>query len=300
MTFAQSARSTSEPAARGPVAADTPHTAHTAQEDFSALVATVCGLPNVAGAELLSPPGAKKNVVVGYRHAGDDLVLKVYRQALRYTIQALKNPLSRWISRAFTLRSLARTRVRAELDGIAGFRLAGLRTFDVVAWPRSNALVFRREAGEPLRDLLRERADPRVSRRYVERLGADLRRRQAIACQRNDLRMVHPAPRLQHAWLRPDDTLLYYDFEDRVNPVLRVVEAAAMETESVFFDLLRLPETADPATVEVARQAVGTEVIDRWEEESTRRRLGLSGSARRRCQVLDTVLRGRRTVPTGA
>lgn len=264
--------------------------ASSASAEAAAVVADVAGVRDVAAAHFLSPTDAKKNLVVAYRVGDERFVLKVYRQALRYTLQALKNPLSRHVSRAFTIRSLAATRVQAELDGIHGFRLAGLRTFDVVDRPRRDALVFRREDGEPLRDrLLRER-DPELARRYVARVALDLRRRHEMACRRDDLRMIHPAPRLQHVWLCPDDTLLYYDFEDRVNPALRIDEACAMETEGFFFYLLRCDATADMETIAVAREAVGPDVIGRWRALESHRRHGLSGSARRRQGVLSAVL----------
>lgn len=258
--------------------------------DAAAFVRQVVGRDDVVRARFLSPTDAKKNLVVVYRADGEKRVLKVYRQSFRYTLQAMKNPLSRHFSRAFTIRSLAPTRVRAELDGIEGFRLAGFRTFEVVSRPRRDALVFRHEPGEPLRDVLRRAQDVEAARRYVARMGGDLDRRQAIACERSDLRMIHPAPRLQHVWLLPDDSFLYYDFEDRVNPALRIDEAAAMETENFFFYLLRCKETADLETIRVARDAVGEAVMARWQAHDALRVHGVSGSARRRRWVLPAVL----------
>ena len=258
--------------------------------DAAAFVRGVLGRDDIVRARFLSPTDAKKNLVVVYHRDGEKLVLKVYRQSFRYTLQAMKNPLSRHFSRAFTIRSLAPTRVRAELDGIEGFRLAGFRTFEVVAQPRRDALVFRHEPGEPLRDVLRREQDVEAARRYVARMARDLARRQAIACERSDLRMIHPAPRLQHVWLMPDDSFLYYDFEDRVNPALRIEEAAAMEAENFFFYLLRTKETADAETIRIARDAVGDAVMKRWSAHDSTRVHGVSGSARRRRWVLPAVL----------
>ncbi len=266
-----------------------------ASTDALAVVRAIGGIGAEGGdlrARYLSPPDAKKNFVIACRVGDERFVLKVYRQSLRYTLQVLKNPLSRHFSRAFTIRSLAATRVRAELDGIAGFSLAGLRTFEVVARPRRTALLFRHEAGEPLRDVLLREDDTALSRRWVERVAGDLSRRQSLACERDDLRMIHPAPRLQHAWVLPGDELLYYDFEDRVNPALRVREAAAMELENFFFYLLRCPATADAGTIDVARGAVGADALERWTSHAERRRSALSGSARRRKDVLAAVLGG--------
>ena len=272
-------------------AADSHRSGHPiGKQDAAAFARSVLGRDGVTRARFLSPTDAKKNLVVAYHADGEKLVLKVYRQSFRYTLQAMKNPLSRHFSRAFTIRSLAPTRVRAELDGIEGFRLAGFRTFEVVARPRRDALVFRHERGEPLRDVLRREQDVDVARGYVARMGRDLERRQALACERGDLRMIHPAPRLQHVWLLPDDSFLYYDFEDRVNPALRIEEAAAMETENFFFYLLRTKETSDAETIRIARDAVGDAVMERWSAHDAARVHGVSGSARRRKWVLPAVL----------
>jgi len=242
-------------------------------------------------ARFLSPRDGKKNLVLSYRVADERLVLKIYRQDLRYTVQALKNAIPRYLTHAFTLRSLPRARVRAELAGVEGFREAGFATFEVVAQPRHDALVFRYTEGRHLKEILRARRDPRVARAYVERVAHDLAQRQRLALERRDLRMVHPSPRVQHVWVRPDDSFVYYDFEDRVNPSLRIEQALANEVECFFFYLLRLRETADPATIDAAREALGAEPIERWGRERERRHLWrFSGSARRRRDVYPRVV----------
>lgn len=245
-----------------------------------------------ARARYLARPGTKKNIAIAYESRGERFVLKLYRQDLRYAAGAVKNPFPRYGSRAFTLRSLATTRLRAELDGIAGFREAGLETFEVVARPLRNALVFRYEEGSTLRDVLRAEPEPARRRHLVSRLARDLAQRQRTAAARNDLRMIHPAPRVHHAWVRPGGAFAYYDFEDRVNPSLRVAEALAHEVESFFYHLMRLRVTADASTVAAARDALGEEPWERWREERARRPLWwLSGSARRRRQTWEEVRR---------
>jgi hypothetical protein len=242
----------------------------------------------------LSPPDGKKNAVVSYVTDEGKFVLKIYRQDVRYTVQAMKNVVPRYFTRAFTVRSLAPARVRAELAGIAGFREAGFQTFEVVERPRRDALVFRNLPGADLKTILRERADPQVARAFVERVARDLARRQAIALERRDLRMVHPSPRVQHVWVQPDGSFVYYDFEDRVNPGLRIERALANEVECFFFYLLRLEETADPATIALAREALDGAPMQRWRDEREKRRgWRFSGSARRRRGVYPAVLDAR-------
>ncbi len=256
-------------------------------------LAAVC--PDVAAratdCEYLGVPDGKKNRIVAFTLDGQQRVLKVFRQDWAYRVQVWRNPLSRWVSRAFALRSGARARVQAELDGIAGFRAAGFGTFDVLARPQPHVLVFRREEGLPLLDRIREIGAGPETRSHVAHLADDLRRRQESALAADDRRMVHPAPRLAHAWWRPSGELVYFDFEARVNPSLSVPEALPREVEAFFFSLLRNEATSDAATIGVAVDAVGTAALDRWRAHHARDwRWRLSGSRRRRRDVLARVV----------
>jgi hypothetical protein len=227
---------------------------------------------------------SKKNTLVRFRHEGRDVVLKVYRQSLRYTLDALRNPLSRWGSRALALRSLPRARIRSEIECNRAFRAAGFGAFEILAQPSPAALLFRFEAGDPLRS---EARDPAKTRELVVRASEELGRRQSAALERSCLWLVHPAPRLKHVFVTPDERLLSFDFEDRVNPSLRLEEALALELISWLSYLGRFEPTAGDDTLAACLRAVGEPAIARMRHyASTRRRGSWSGSFRKRRGIL--------------
>jgi len=81
----------------------------------------------------------------------------------------------------------------------------------------------------------------------------------------------------------PDERLLYFDFEDRVNPSLRLEEALALELIDWLHYVSRWEPTADDETLVTCLRAVGEPAIARMRYYvSTRRRGALSGSYRKR------------------
>jgi hypothetical protein len=98
---------------------------------------------------------------------------------------------------------------------------------------------------------------------------------------------VHPAPRFKHVFVTPDERLLSFDFEDRVNPSLRLEEALALELISWLSYLGRFEPTAGDDTLAACLRAVGEPAIARMRHyASTRRRGSWSGSFRKRRGIL--------------
>ncbi len=241
--------------------------------------------------QFLAPWDPKKNALIRFRHGGRDLVLKVYRQNLRYALQAMRNFSSRWGSRALALRSSARQRLQSEVACIRAFAAAGLGTFEIVDQPGPHALVFAFEHGCSLRSL-QKRGEEVTD--LVLRATEDLARRQSIARRTNDRYLVHPAPRLTHVWVAPGGRLLYFDFEDRVNPSLRIDEALALELMDWLHYVSRRDD--DRALLRASLEAVGDEGLGRLSAYANGRRFGwLSGSFRKHSDVL-TVVDAIRTV----
>ena len=241
---------------------------------------------------LLGEWDPKKNAVVGFRRDGRRLVLKVYRHSVRYALQVLKNPISRWGSRAFALRSTAAVRVETEIACGTAFNEAGFATFPIVERTGRTSLLFDLVQGESLRAAVRRLGAGDASRELVERASAELGRRQALALEKRDLRLVHPAPRLQHVWLMQDDGFAYYDFEDRVNPALRIDEALALELQDWLYYVGHADETRDDETLLGAARAVGEDALARLDRYAERRSSArVSGSYRKHAAVHGRVRR---------
>jgi len=240
------------------------------------------------GVEFLGGYDAKKNAVIRFRHGGRDLVLKVYRQNWRYALQAARSFSSRWGSRAFALRSRARQRLRSEVACTRAFSAAGFGTFELVEQTGRLALVFAFEYGSSLRDLLDAGA---AGRDLVARASEELGRRQSVALRTDDRYLVHPAPRLHHIWVAPGGRLLHHDFEDRVNPSLRIDEALALELLDWLHYVARADPADDHALLRASMEAVGEDALDRVTSYVAARRFGwLSGSFRKHSAVLPRVV----------
>lgn len=245
----------------------------------------------MSDARFLSTPGSRKNVVVRFTSAGEMRVLKVFRHSPRYAARLLTNPVSRWVTRAFTLRGTARQRLAAEVRGIEGFRAAGLRTFEVLEQPCPVSLVYAFCHGRDVKSYLRKH--PARTTAYVERAARELAQRQRLAMQSRDVRLVHPQPRLNHTWRRRrDGEFAYFDFEDRVNPSLGLEHALALEVESFFRGLVRFELSRAPALLSNAARQLAGAPFDRWRAIAHRPR-ALSGSARRRRGVFEQVAAAR-------
>lgn len=238
--------------------------------------------------EWLSKPQAAKNQIVRYR-VGDELrVLKVFSHGWRYSLSLVKTPMSLW-ARNFKLRRSAAQRVRAERDADAAFRAAGLSSFEILDRPAANALVFRHYAGQSVRRLMAERDDPAFTRELLGTVAEDFARRQQLALERNDPRLVHPDPCVKHVWVTPEGERLLFDFEGCVNLALPLDELLAREAEVFVFQVGRTGGT-DAAGMQAFVERLGPAVRERWRTQSAQPHWGRSKSNRRRTPEVQALM----------